>query len=520
MENICKLVRSLPPELSSYFLNTIIQTLFSKTEIIRFLLLNEEYCQYISIHDLVITITKNGYLKLDEDILSTDIINLRDLIFGDLKSFINLFENHTLSIKTLIIHANIEQLTFLSKYATKIQCESLNSLSISINQGVDINKLKVVNLSFYKNKFDQFQELVRNIISLNENIEYNLDFMIIDHYDFKETIKIIHFCRTKLKSQFKFTFKILFMLTIPITDNESQYPISKLVKYFPYCISILQKYKIYKNDIKIIMKSNLTDSLNSTQKYNKLCELSNFIGLDIINKFIVESLTDDHYNFNFCKIQKFNNLKLLEIKADQDCNFQTFGNLKNLKLLKKIIFQCDNVDYNWLSTCLPINIETIKLFVTFPRRNHNKTIFKIPQNLKNLVLETDDPNTTIDFQYFNFNNDINLEKIIILNYFIKNSKIYIVNLYSIPKSLKEFRFHDSNDFSCSLNENCFIFESYFDNKLMSGVYSNIDVEFSKFCKCFCNYSLRILNLKSQRIRNMIEKRACSGNNNNNIIQDD
>lgn len=509
MEKATKLVASLPPDLHEYFLNKIIQILFSKAELIRFLLLNSNYCKFISIHDLILTIT-NKYLKFDDDIISNDIINLGDIIFEDLNSFENLFKNHILSIKKLILKSNIDELNFLLKYSKEIQCDSLNSFSILLNNKLDINKLKIINLSFYKNQFNQFQNFIKNLINLlnfeNLNIQYNINFIIYDHYDFKEMINIIHYLKTKFNNKFKFKFNILFILTIPISENELNYPISKLIKHFSYCLNILKNYKIYKNNIKVILKLNLTNS--NLLFNNNFLEISEFIGFNLINKLIIESLNDNYYNFNFFKINKFQNLKLIEIKADQQCNFQNFGNLSNLKYLKKIIFYNNNIDFNWLSNCLPNNIETIKLFqssndIKTKKKNLNyNSIFKIPKNLKNLIIESDDSNTIIDFEKFKFNNDINLKKIIIINYFIKKSIIKIINLKSLPKSLKEFRFHDSNDFTCSLNENCFLFDVNFDNSSIFGVYSNIDVEFTSKCKCFCNYSLKFLNLKSKRICNI------------------
>lgn len=159
-----------------------------------------------------------------------------------------------------------------------------------------------------------------------------------------------------------------------------------------------------------------------------------------------------------------------------------------------------------MSHDIPGNVETIQLFRTLKNRNDSeKSVFEVPKNIQNLIIETDLPEATIDFKRFKFNNTIHLQKIIILDYFVKKAAVNIVNLPKIPKSLKEFRFHDSNDFGSSLHENHFSFATDFDSSQMEGVYSNIDAEFTlqkKNYKCLCNYSFRILNLKSKRIRSV------------------
>lgn len=513
METACNLVGSLPPDLYEYFLNNIIEKLFSKTELIRFLLLNPQYGNYISIHNLTITIVNQFYLKFGDDVLSNDMIKLSDIIFENLNSFKNLFENHILSIETLIVHYTIQDLNFLSKYAKNIQFESLTSLNVSLinNDNFKLNNLKMMNLSFYKNYFGEFDNFIENINFLSSsftNIQYNLNFIISDHYDFKETINIIHYCKNKLKtksgSDFKFNFKfsILFCLTLNFQDVENS-NLPKLIQHFDYCLQLLERYKIKNDDIKIVLKFILNDSKIMTSSEFKLYELCEFIGFKFVNKLIIDSIDDNHYNYNFKPtklLTRFNNLKLIEIKCDEECNYANFGDLSSLKKLKKLVFNCNNVDYSWLSTSLPKNLETIRLFQNM--KTKPKNIFRIPKNLKNLIIETDDSSTKIDFRYFQFDNDINLEKIIILNYFVKKSIIRITNLFKLPKSLKEFRFHDSNDFINSLSENYFIFDSKFDNSTMDGVYTNIDVQFNNVkCCCICNYSFRMLNLKSKRIEN-------------------
>lgn len=503
MESACRLVGSLPPELYGYVLNKTIQTLFTKTEIIRFLILNDEFCRYISIHDLTLTITENGYLKFDEDPLSNDLISLRDIVFGNKKIFAKLFENYTLSIRNLILHANIQQLAFLANHTTYIHCESLDAICMVLGPKIDMKKLRTVTLSFYKGHFSQFQTLAKFMHLLPKNAQYNLKFAISDHYDFKETINILHHCSTQLQSNYNVTFNILFFLNTTIS-KDSKFPTSKLVKYFSYCLFLLEKYNVNTSNIKVILKLNLQDP--KLHKSETLLDLFKFIGLNFIQKLIIDSVDDSHYQFDFGAIRNLTNLKLIEVRCDQRCGFDTFGNLTGLRFLKKLIFQCDDVDFDWLSHDIPGNVETIQLFRTLKNRNDSeKSVFEVPKNIQNLIIETDLSEATIDFKRFKFNNTIHLQKIIILDYFVKKAAVNIVNLPKIPKSLKEFRFHDSNDFGSSLHENHFSFATDFDSSQMEGVYSNIDAEFTlqkKNYKCLCNYSFRILNLKSKRIRSV------------------
>lgn len=505
MGAVCTLVGSLPPELYGYVLNKTIQTLFTKTEIIRFLMLNDEFCKDVSIHDLTVTITDRGYLRFDEDPLSNDLINLRDFIFGNVKIFAKLFETHTISIRNLILHANVQQLVFLANYAVYIQCESLNALCMSLNLGVDMKKVKTITLSFYKNHFAQFYTLAKNISILPCSAHYVFNFAISDHYDFKEAINILHYSSTKLQSRYKIKSKVLFFLNMTIS-SDSKFPTSKLIKYFSYCLFLLEEYKVNPNDIKVVLKINLADP--KLNKSDELLKLFKYIGFQFIHKLIIDSVDDSYYQFDFQDIRELRNLKLLEVRCDQRCGFETFGDISNLKQLRKIVFQCNNVEFGWLSHNLPNSVETVQLFRTLKNNDEkDKSVFEIPDSLQNLIIETDLPQVIIDFERFKFNATIRLQRIIVLDYFVKYPAVKIVNLHEIPRCLKELRFHDSSDFACTLPENYFKFPCGFDNLQMEGVYSNIDAEFTslqskKIYKCLCNYSLKILNLKSKRIRNM------------------
>lgn len=509
MEAVCTVVGSLPPELYAYVLNKTIQTLFTKTEIIRFLMLNEEFCKDIWIHDLTVTITDRGYLKFDEDPLSNDLINLRDFIFGNVKIFAKLFETHTISIQNLILHANVHQLAFLANYAVYIQCESFNALCMSMNLEIDMKKVRMITLSFYKNHFAQFYTMAKNISILPCSAHYVFNFAISDHHDFKEVINILHYCSTKLHLRYTIRSRVLFFLNMTIS-NDSKLPTNKLIKYFSYCLFLLEEYKVSTTDIKVVLKISLADpSLRKSDEFLKLCK---YIGFQFIHKLIIESDDDGYYQFDFRDIRQLTSLRLLEVRCDQQCGFENFGDLSNLKYLRKLVFQCNNVELGWLSHNLPHSVETVQLFRTLKNNEEkDKSIFEIPDFLQNLIIETDLPEVVIDFERFKFNPTIRLQRIIILDHFVKKPAVKILNLQQIPRCLKEFRFHDSNNFTSSLHENYFKFPGGFDSSQLEGVYSNIDVEFTslqsnKIYMCLCSYSLRILNLKSKRIRNF---RGCT-----------
>lgn len=503
IEEITNLIGSLPLELSSYILNRVIQNIFTKTEIIRFLVLHEDYSKYISLNDLTVIITEDGSLKFEREPLSLDCLSYNELLCGEMKILEKLFIDHKISIKDLIIQSNFYGLDFLIKYAQNIQCESISSLSMTLHHYVDLKKIDRLSMTFYKKKFDQFHTIINNMITFNQ-IKYQLQFVISDGQDFKEVVKILQICH-KLKN-IKISFKILFYFDITLHDSEDFYFIYKIIKYFPSCRMILNEYENYIDDLKVAVKINLSnpDVYNDDRLY---CFFKH-LGPDLIDKLIIDSTNDSTYRFNFDIIGTLCNLKFLEVKCDQIVDINTFGDLSNLKHLKKIIFQCDSISFDWLSSNLPKNIETLQLFQNFSNDgiNTDNSTFIIPKNLKNLVIESDDPKASIDFKRFRFDDSINLRRIIILDYFLKNFNVEIINMNRIPNSLKELRFHDNNNFMSSLTYAYLTFDSNIDEKDMCGVYSNIDLRFnSKRCgKRHCrylNYNFQIFNLKMKRIKN-------------------
>lgn len=476
IEDISKILNSLPAELKNYFTNQILLKLFTKTEIIRYLLLNFESLNLeknlIQIPNLNITLLDGDNLKFDENPYSMDILSITELFFyNQLSNFENLLKFNILSIDNLIIK-NFKipyQIDFLFKYCKNLEVESIFSLfdfyiKNYIKNSLLFNKISIVNLTFYKSNLNDFNNLNKLLVNFdNFNINYIIKFVIYDSNDFKHIFKLLNNFKIN-KSIIK--FKFLFFLEI------SYEKLSKLTRYFDYCTKLLYN-QLGNNliDLKIVLKLLISDNFN----FNII---PNSINCEIVEKLIIDSTDDKNYkNIKFYQINDFfQNLKILEIKCDLTINRFTFNTLKNLNNLTKIIFYCDSIDYNWLSLNLPINLKFLKIFQSM--KSNNNTILTIPLNLNNLIIETDDSKVNIDFNNFNFFNAKNLKSIIIIDHFISDFQLNLNNLTYIPENLKEIRFHDSDDVLSSLENSYFFLGNLCNKPQLNDIYFNIGIYYS------------------------------------------
>lgn len=140
------------------------------------------------------------------------------------------------------------------------------------------------------------------------------------------------------------------------------------------------------------------------------------LGYDKVNHLVLywdEDEEDEEIILPLSFVQKMTNLEKLSLKGKLIVNEDTLGDLSGLHKLRRLKITYDGYSNEWLSTCLPDNIEEMELFKSVNKMPQYNPI-RLSEKLKCLVLTHDNNGIsynldTRDFKFTNPKCDVFIE---------------------------------------------------------------------------------------------------------------
>lgn len=399
-EEVVKVLYKLPADLSKELVSDALLSVFSKSELICFMMDNidrvktDPLLRFVELNDLIITVNRQ-HIVFDVACKNADSFGLASDDGKSLFKLYTLLELQKITISRIIFQNWDQQFVPFSTYSKLVEVQT--------SRVSDILSL----IDDFKSQ-DYTKTL---IISLGIN----------NIYDTKCFSSVLENHQNKLENiRFKTKFSLGNFL------NEPGY-----VNYIVGTLELIKDNIIWIDELIVSLYLNASPSNGS--------EIGEYIDYNMINSItICEPDDSDNIpeNLQYTWISKCENLRELTIDTFIDIDDYTFGDLTGLDKLTSVQINFNSYDCFWVSNRLPETLERLSIPYDFTSSNDDANMLKIPKFLDELELYIEEENTDIKFKDFSFSKGSKLRGILICNAFAEPGVATISFAKLPPPTLK------------------------------------------------------------------------------------
>ena len=176
--------------------------------------------------------------------------------------------------------------------------------------------------------------------------------------------------------------------------------------------------------------------------------LLDMIGISLIVHVTVKSNTStgtsDPFQWDLKFIGKLKNVKSLYIDSNVECSVDTFGDLRNLKKLKRVDILRSLIHHDYTFNYLPKQVEDLRINYSIVLELPKNDRFKVTPSAKRLeVTITRGDFRPLDMNLFDFSEAVSLDEITVRQY-NEDPDLTIIVQNDIPRTLKRFLFISAN----------------------------------------------------------------------------